>query len=95
MSNVRIRYDENDDGTVLTSRRMFVTGAGVEVKVTLDVANKKYSILDASSGAVVASGGDTVNLAVLKIQAKEGLTALGVSFSEEKRDRGQSEETSV
>lgn len=88
--NQRIRYSNARNG-VLTSRRNFVTGAGREVNVELDLTNKKYRILDSSSGEQVATGGNTRNVSVLKIQAKRGLTELGVSFQEETRERGTSD----
>lgn len=87
MNNVRIRYTETKPG-VLQSRRRFVTSSGQEVLVELDLNQKKYRVLDSVSGAEVASGGRTTNLAVLKIQSKAGLEALGVSFAAETRDRG-------
>lgn len=84
--NQRIRYSKAVNG-IMTSRRVFTTSAGLVVTVELDTTNKKYSIVDAASGAVVTTGGKTKNLAVLKIQAKEGLSALGVTFAEELRTR--------
>ena len=93
MANTRIRYQTVKPG-VLQSRRRFITSTGQEVLVELDVNQKKYRVLDASSGAVVASGGNTRNVSVLKIQSKRGLTELGVSFQDEKRERGNGE-TSV
>lgn len=90
MTNQRIRYNKSRPG-VLLSRRNFTTGAGQEVNVELDLNIKKYRILDAATGAEVASGGNTRNSAVLKIQAKRGLTDLGVAFQDEKRDRHTTE----
>lgn len=87
-TNTRIRYLEVKPG-VLQSRRRFVTGVGQEVLVELDLNQKKYRILDSVSGAEVATGGNTKNRSVLKIQSKRGLTELGVIFAEEKRDRAQ------
>jgi len=86
MTNQRIRYQKTAQG-VLQSRRYFLTKAGQEVYVQLDLNGKKYRILDSSSGVEVTSGGNTRNISVLKIQAKKGLTGLGVEFMEEKRDR--------
>jgi len=84
----RIRYAEVAPG-ILKSRRLFLTSSGQEVQVELDLQNKKYRILDSVTGAeVVSATGNTKNRSVLKIQAKRGLTQLGVSFIEEKRDRG-------
>lgn len=91
MSNVRVRYMANEDKTVLTSRRLFTTSAGVQVKAELDLVNKKFRIVDATSGAVVAEGGDTINLAVLKISCKQALVGLGASFEEEARERKEVE----
>jgi hypothetical protein len=87
MTNKRIRYNKVRNG-VLLSRRNFVTGGGREVNVELDLANKKYRILDSASGEQVATGGNTRNTSVLKIQAKRGLTDLGVTFADEVRVRG-------
>lgn len=89
MNNTRIRYQAVKPG-VLQSRRRFITEGGQEVLVELDLNAKKYRVLDASTGAEVASGGNTRNSAVLKIQSKKGLMKLGVSFSDEKRERGGS-----
>lgn len=83
--STRIRYDLNDEGTTLTSRRLFRTGAGVEAKAVIDATSMKFTIVDAVTGDTLASGGDTINLAVAKIQTKEALTELGVRFDEEKR----------
>lgn len=88
--NQRIRYNKVRNG-VLLSRRNFVTGGGREVNVELDLANKKYRILDSVSGEQVLTGGNTRNVSVLKIQAKRGLTELGVAFLEETRERGNAE----
>lgn len=88
--NQRIRYNKNNTG-VLVSRRNFVTGGGREVNVELNLAAKKYRILDSSTGEQVATGGNTRNVSVLKIQAKRGLTELGVAFAEETRDRSGNE----
>jgi hypothetical protein len=88
--NTRIRYNKPNNG-VLRSRRHFTTLAGREVVVELDLNQKKYKVLDSMSGEEVLSGGDTVNPSVLKIQAKQGLMNLGVSFSDETRTRGQNE----
>lgn len=87
MNNKRIRYAKVRTG-VLLSRRHFLTSSGQEVSVELDLNNKKYRILDSVSSAEVASGGNTKNVSVLKIQAKRGLMGLGVSFTEETRQRG-------
>lgn len=86
-TNQRIRYSKPQQG-VLTSRRNYTTSGGQEVKVELDLINKKYRILDSASGQEVSTGGNTRNLSVLKIQAKRGLTELGVGFADETRTRG-------
>ncbi len=86
MSNTRIRYHKAKNG-ILTSRRNFLTLDGKTVIVELDLNNKKYRILDAVTMEEVASGGNTRNQSVLKIQSKRALTELGVSFAEEVRDR--------
>lgn len=86
MMNQRIRYNKTRSG-VLQSRRNFMTGQGQEVVVELDLNSKRYRILDSVSGAEVATGGNTRNVSVLKIQAKRGLTDLGVEFAGESRNR--------
>jgi len=86
MSNVRIRYDNHGE-TLLRSRRTFVIASGSEVVVELDLTNRKYRILDAVTQAEVTSGGNTRNIAVLKIQSKRALKQLGAQFSDEKRNR--------
>lgn len=84
--NQRIRYHKSRSG-ILQSRRNFITSGGQEVIVELDLNVKKFRILDSVSGVEVASGGNTRNVSVLKIQAKRGLTVLGVEFAEESRNR--------
>lgn len=88
--NQRIRYNKVRTG-VLLSRRNFTTSTGIEVNVELDLNNKKYRILDAVTNDVLGTGGNTKNVSVLKIQAKRGLTEMGVEFAEETRDRGGEE----
>lgn len=88
--NQRIRYSQVRQG-VLKSRRNFAITSGIEVVVELDLAAKKYLILDNVTGAQISTGGNTKNLAVLKIQAKKGLEALGVTFANETRNRGNTE----
>jgi hypothetical protein len=82
----RIRYVKSGSG-VLKSMRNFTTRKGAEVRVELDTQNKKFIIVDAVEGTIVADGGNTVNLAVLKIKAKKALLKLGVKFDEEIRKR--------
>lgn len=84
--NQRIRYNKVS-ADKLISRRTFATASGSEVVVELNLGQKKYRVLDASTNNEIASGGNTRNVAVLKIQAKRGLTELGVQFAEETRDR--------
>lgn len=86
-TNKRIRYAQTRTG-VLQSRRMFTTSTGQEVLVELDLNAKKYRVLDSVTGVEVVAGGNTRNLSVLKIQAKRGLTGLGVEFADETRNRG-------
>lgn len=94
MNNTRIRYSKVSQG-VLKSRRHFVTSTGVEATVELNLATKQYRIVDAVSGFELASGGNTTNLSVLKIQAKKGLVELGVEFADEVRNRGNVETQTV
>lgn len=84
--NTRIRYSKPNDG-VLTSRRNFTISTGQEVKVELDLNSKTYRVLDAVTGAEVATGGNTVNVSVLKIQSKRALSELGAVFDGETRVR--------
>lgn len=98
----RIRY--NTEGTTLVSRRFFTIGIQPTVdgrlestiKIVLDTVNMKFSFIDVSTGETVFSGGNTKNLAVLKIQAKDGLRELGFEFDSETRvkrynmDKGKS-----
>ncbi len=86
--NTRIRYQETAPG-VLTSRRLFTLDNGTEVKVELNLNEKKFRIIDAVTGFDIATGGNTKNISVLKIQSKKGLTALGVEFGDESRNRGE------
>lgn len=82
--NQRIRYDKVSDST-LASRRVFTTAGGTQVRVELDATNKRFAIKDANNGTELLTGGETVNLAVLKIQAKDALKTLGVQFAAEDR----------
>lgn len=83
----RIRY-QRTDANKLVSRRKFSLPSGVQVSVELDLDAKNYRVKDAVTEQVIAEGGNTRNVSVLKIQAKRGLTALGVEFAPESRDRG-------
>lgn len=84
--NQRIRYNKVTDDRLI-SRRTFSTGSGSEVVVELNLGQKKYRVLDAVTQTEISSGGNTRNVAVLKIQAKRGLKELGVQFADETRDR--------
>lgn len=84
--NQRIRYNKVAVDK-LVSRRTFATSSGSEVVVELNLAQKKYRVLDASTSQELASGGNTRNVSVLKIQAKQGLKELGVEFADETRNR--------
>lgn len=88
--NQRIRYNKVENG-VTVSRRMFTTSEGTEVKAELNFNTMKYRILNSQTNEVVAEGGDSVNKNVLKIQCKDNLLDLGVSFGEENRNRTQSD----
>lgn len=94
MANTRIRYDKNG-----ISRRTFdvtIDGESVSTKVILDTVNLGYKIVDASDvERILLSGGNTKNLSVLKIQAKDGLKSLGYEFETETRNRGESSESST
>lgn len=81
----RIRYGKQDNGT-LKSRRNFSLPDGRQVYVILSPATMAYEALDAASlQSVLQRSGETRNLAVLKIKAKEGLESLGVVFTDEAR----------
>lgn len=85
MSNVRVRYGKQEDGT-LKSRRNFSLPDGRQVSVTLNPAVMGYDIVDATSlQSVLSDSGKTKNLSVLKIKSKEGLESLGVTFAAEDR----------
>jgi hypothetical protein len=90
MLNTRIRYQTIKPG-VLQSRRRFTMSTGQEVLVELDLIQKKFRILDSITGVEFASGGNTRNVSVLKIQAKRGLNELGIQFTDETRTRGSVE----
>lgn len=84
--NQRIRYNKVA-ADKLVSRRTFVTASGTEVVVELNLGQKRYRVLDAANSVEVSTGGNTRNIAVLKIQAKRGLKELGVQFADETRER--------
>lgn len=92
MANTRIRYDKNG-----VSRRTFdvsIEGEVVSTKVILDTVNLGYKIVDASNiERTLLSGGNTKNLSVLKIQAKDGLKSLGYEFETETRNRENSSDS--
>lgn len=88
--NQRIRYNKVS-ADKLVSRRTFATAGGSEVVVELNLGQKRYRVLDAATSTEVSSGGNTRNVAVLKIQAKRGLKELGVQFADESRERGEVE----
>lgn len=85
MSNTRIRYLTNDKGLLISTRVFAIND--VAYKVILNTTTFKYVIQDAVKGIIVAEGGNTKNVAVLKIQAKRALTKLGYTFQDEKRPR--------
>lgn len=84
MENTRIRYNKTVEG-VCQSKQAYTISTGKQVKVELNYNTFKFRILDASSNRELLTGGTTKNKAVLKIQAKRSLEALGVSFADEVR----------
>lgn len=90
--NQRIRYSRATDGNKLVSRRKYTLPNGSQVSVELDLDAKKYQIKDAVTAQVLAEGGNTTNISVLKIQSKRGLIELGAEFASESRDRGNDRE---
>jgi len=87
MTNTRIRYTKA--GVNLVSRQAFQVNETTSVKVVLNSETMKYDIVDATDESnVLASGGNTKNLSVLKIQAKRNLKAMGLEFNTESRNRG-------
>lgn len=85
--NQRIRYQSVQGTSVLKSRRVFKTADGKDVSIELDTASLKFTVRDSITGEPVLNGGNTRNLSVLKIQAKNGLQSLGVQFAAEARNR--------
>lgn len=84
--NQRIRYSKVGTAT-LKSRRVFRTATGQDVTVELNLESKQFTVRDAASGVVVAQGGGTKNLNILKIKGKAALMSLGVNFAPEVRTR--------
>lgn len=90
MASTRIRYTK--DGNLLSSRRVFsvnLNDSEISAKVILNTDSMTFTIVDSATDEVLLTGGRTKNLAVLKIQAKEGLKELGYEFSSEVRNRGE------
>ena len=78
----RIRY--KTEGTKLISKSIFNTN-DTGVRVVLDTETLKFTIVDVLTNEVLLTGGNTTNLAVLKIQVKNVLKDLGVEFNTETR----------
>lgn len=84
MEYTRIRYTKPVDG-VCNSRQVYKITGKKEVSVRLDYNTFQFNLIDSSTGISLYNGGNTKNKAVLKIQAKNTLEALGVRFKEEER----------
>lgn len=72
---------------MIKSMRNYRVRNGRDAYVILHTVSMQYNVVDAENGTVFASGGDTKNLAVLKIKAKKALADLGASFSKETREK--------
>lgn len=84
MINTRIRYAKANEEGLLKSVRFFSNGI-TTLYIEIDTKMMQFFIRDARSHEAVASGGSTKNLAVLKIQAKNALTAMKIIFQNERR----------
>lgn len=87
-TNKRIRYAKQEDG-ILKSRRVYTLADGNQVAVILNPISMSIGLTNAveSGPQYPSKEGNTVNLAVLKIKAKEHLESLGVVFSDDVRVR--------
>lgn len=82
----RIRYSYTQEPLVLLSKQMFVHPTdGSKYQIKLFEGDNKFEILEDLTGRVVSSGSG-VNFHQTKANAKNALTALGITFAEEKRD---------
>ena len=78
----RIRYNKNEDGSILTTKP--ITCGGRTLTVSLVLATMTYNVVCYDDGSVVSTGQAT-NLGKLKKQAKQELARLGVNFENEVR----------
>ncbi len=91
--STRIRYIKyENDPNMLKSMRNYRTKMG-DAFVLLHTVSMQMNVVHAENGTVLASGGDTKNLAVLKIKAKKALASLGVEFSKEERVKDVTEDS--
>lgn len=83
MNNTRIRYSRQEDGNLI-SKQYFKIG-DESYRILLYEKVFKFAILN-SLGFPIFFGGNTQNLAVLRIQAKKALEDLGFKFEKEERE---------
>jgi hypothetical protein len=86
--STRIRYVPSEVPSVLVSARVFPVGENRELRVSLNTADLTFSVFDAKVNYVLTTG-KGVSLSNLKLKAKKALEGFGVSFSDEKRNRGK------
>lgn len=82
----RIRYVKMNEDGLLKSMRLFSNGVQT-VYVELNTKAMSYAVKDAETHELVSAGGKTVNLNVLKTQAKKALEDLRIIFSDESRKK--------
>lgn len=82
----RVRYTELTSDT-LQSVRTYHTNDGINVRVLINTGTLEYLLVNDKN--MVLNQGKGSYLHETKIKAKKALSSLGVSFSEENRNRTQ------
>lgn len=80
---VSLRYEWIPGSNIKISKPFKVGYKQYLVMLYLD--EKRYEIIERTSGLVVASGGDVTNLRVLANKAKAAVASMGVTFIKKER----------
>jgi hypothetical protein len=85
--STRIRYSTSELGKALKKSNQVFRAGKKGFYVVLNEDSMHYMIFDAETKEPIASGGNTTNKTVLRLQAKKALEQLGVKFSGENRKK--------
>lgn len=91
----RIRYINTGNENVIKSSKIFAHDTnGTRYVIRIDKSDLKFEIVEDTTD-MVAKTGRAVNLHQVKMKAKQALVDLGISFSQEARDREDESEESL